>query len=81
MRPESTRVDYGPEINGVPEGERAVPAVVAGTVFLGDRIQVRLRLENGQEVKAQMPRAAGAFRTGDSVRVSWYAADEMRFDR
>ena len=80
VRPESTRVDYGPEGNGLPEGERAVPGVVAGIVFLGDRIQVRLRLENGEEVKAQMPRAAGMFRTGESVRVSWNAADEMRFE-
>jgi len=80
VRPEATRVDYRQEVNGLPEAERSVLAVVAGTVFLGDRIQVRLRLSSGEEVKAQMPRGAGAFRTGDSVRVSWRAADEMRFE-
>jgi spermidine/putrescine transport system ATP-binding protein len=80
VRPEASRVDYGPEVNGLPDAERSVPAVVAGTVFLGDRIQVRLRLSSGDEVKAQMPRAAGAFRIGDSVRVCWRADDEMRFE-
>jgi spermidine/putrescine transport system ATP-binding protein len=80
VRPEATHVDYGLEVNGPPEAERSVPAVVAGTVFLGDRIQVRLRLSSGEEVKAQMPRTAEAFRTGDAVRVSWHADDEMRFE-
>jgi len=79
VRPEATRVESSREVDCLPEGMRAVWAVVAGTVFLGDRIQVRLRLANGEEVKAQMPRAAGAFTTGDSVRVSWHAADEIHF--
>lgn len=80
VRPEATHVDHGPEVDGLPDGLRAVSGVVEGTVFLGDRIQVRLRLANGEEAKAQMPRAAGAFQIGDSVRLSWHAADEMRFD-
>jgi spermidine/putrescine transport system ATP-binding protein len=80
VRPEATRVDYGPEVYGLPDGVRWAPAVVAGTVFLGDRIQVRLGLASGEEVKAQMPRAGGIFRTGDSVRVSWHADDEMHFE-
>ena len=75
VRPEATRVELA-----IPQGPRSLPAVVTGTVFLGDRIQLRLRLANGEEVKAQMPRAAGTFRTGDSVRVSWHADDEMHFD-
>ena len=80
VRPEATRVDYDPEVDGLPEGLRSIPAIIAGTVFLGDRIQVRLRLSSGAEAVAQVPRAAGAFRTGDAVRVSWHAADEMHFD-
>jgi ABC-type Fe3+/spermidine/putrescine transport system ATPase subunit len=80
VRPEATRVDCGPQVNGAAEGVRSVPAVVDGTVFLGDRIQVRLRLSNGEEAVAQMPRVGATFRAGDSVRVSWHAEDEMRFD-
>jgi ABC-type Fe3+/spermidine/putrescine transport system ATPase subunit len=76
VRPEATRVDLGTAAEGV----RSVPAVVTGTVFLGDRIQVQLRLSSGEEAKAQVPRAAGPFRTGDSVHVSWHAVDEMLFD-
>ena len=80
VRPEVTHVDSGQEVDGLPEGIRSVSAVVTGTVFLGDRIQVRLCLANGEEAKAQMPRAVGAFQMGDSVRLSWHATDEMRFD-
>jgi spermidine/putrescine transport system ATP-binding protein len=80
VRPEATRVDCGPQVNGAAEGVRSLPAVVTGTVFLGDRVQVRARLASGGEAVAQVPRAAAALRTGDSVRVSWHAEDEMRFD-
>jgi ABC-type Fe3+/spermidine/putrescine transport system ATPase subunit len=80
VRPEATRVDCGPQVNGAAEGVRSLPAVVTGTVFLGDRVQVRARLASGEEAVAQVPRAAAALRTGDSVRVSWHAEDEMRFD-
>ena len=75
VRPEATRVEHA-----VSDGPRSLPAVVTGTVFLGDRIQVQLQLASGEEVKAQMPRAAATFRAGDSVRVSWHADDEMHFE-
>jgi len=76
VRPEATRVAHGPCADGA---VRFQPAVVTGTVFLGDRVQVRARLASGEEAVAQVPRAAAAFRTGDSVHVSWHADDEMRF--
>jgi ABC-type Fe3+/spermidine/putrescine transport system ATPase subunit len=75
VRPEATRVEQA-----VSEGPRSLPAVVTGSVFLGDRIQVRLQLASGEEVKTQMPRTAGVFRAGDSVRVCWEVADEMHFE-
>jgi spermidine/putrescine transport system ATP-binding protein len=80
VRPEATRIDHGVEVNGLPDGVRSVSAIVSGTVFLGDRIQVRLHLSGGEEAMAQVPRAAEPFQMGDSVRVSWHADDEMRFD-
>jgi len=75
VRPEATRVEHG-----APEGARSLAAIVTGTVFLGDRVQVRARLASGEEAVAQVPRAAATFRAGDPVRVSWHAEDELRFD-
>jgi spermidine/putrescine transport system ATP-binding protein len=79
VRPEATTMEHESE-RASPQGVRSMPAVVTGTAFLGDRIQIRARLAGGEEAVAQVPRAAATFRTGDSVRVSWHAADEIRFD-
>ncbi|PWU00208.1 MAG: polyamine ABC transporter ATP-binding protein [Terriglobia bacterium] len=75
VRPEATRVARVPDTNGA----RCRPAVITGTVFLGDCIQVRARLESGEETVTQVPRALGAFQAGDPVYVSWHQADEMTF--
>jgi len=75
VRPEAIRVarDAGP--NGA--GSR--PAVITGTVFLGDCIQVRARLSSGEETVAQVARGLGGFEIGDSVYISWSPSDEMKF--
>ncbi len=70
LRPEATRISR----DGAGE-----PATVAGCVFLGDCVQVIARLESGENAVAQIPRAAAEFQAGESVRVSWDPADEMRF--
>jgi len=75
VRPEATRVAREPESNG----DRSVPAVVTGAVFLGDRVQVLTRLQSGEEVVAQVPHVLGTFHVGDSVTVSWDPCDEMSF--
>lgn len=75
VRPEATRVAREAESNGA----RSVPALVTGAVFLGDRVQVLTRLQTGEEIMAQVPRALGAFQAGDAVNVSWDTCDEMRF--
>jgi ABC-type Fe3+/spermidine/putrescine transport system ATPase subunit len=75
VRPESTRVAREPE----PNGARSRSAIVTGTVFLGDCIQVVARLATGEQAMAQVPRAQGAFRIGDAVHISWNAQDEMKF--
>jgi hypothetical protein len=56
-----------------------VAGVVAASVFLGDSVEVFTRLESGEEVVAQVARGGAPFAAGQAVRVSWDAAEEMRF--
>jgi ABC-type Fe3+/spermidine/putrescine transport system ATPase subunit len=75
VRPESTRVARLPEENGA----RSVAGVVSGTVFLGDCVQVLVRLAGGEQAVAQVSRNCATFTAGESVHISWSPADEMRF--
>jgi ABC-type Fe3+/spermidine/putrescine transport system ATPase subunit len=75
VRPERTRVAIQPP----PDGARSRPAVVTGTVFLGDCIHVLTKLLSGEAAVAQVSRDEGRFRAGDTVHVSWDADDEMTF--
>jgi ABC-type Fe3+/spermidine/putrescine transport system ATPase subunit len=59
--------------------DRRVPGVVTGTVFLGDCVQVLVRLSSGEDAVAQLPRRAALFQPGDAVQFTWSAADEMTF--
>src|ERR1035438_9801933 len=59
--------------------DRAVPGVVTGSVFLGDCVQVMVRLHSGEDAVAQLPRRAALFQPGDAVQFCWSAADEMTF--
>jgi ABC-type Fe3+/spermidine/putrescine transport system ATPase subunit len=74
VRPEAMRIARSAE-----DGARSCPGVVAGSTFLGDCIQVMVRLAGGEEVVAQSARTGPALRPGDAVYVCWNAADEMRF--
>jgi ABC-type Fe3+/spermidine/putrescine transport system ATPase subunit len=75
VRPESTRlVNAG---GGGPE--RRAQGQVTGSVFLGDCVQVLVRLASGEDVVAQVPRAAAVYEAGALVEVCWDAADEMTF--
>jgi ABC-type Fe3+/spermidine/putrescine transport system ATPase subunit len=58
---------------------RAAPGVVTGSVFLGDCVQVTVRLHSGEDAMAQLPRRAAHFQPGDNVQFCWSAADEMTF--
>ena len=69
VRPESTQLTHA--------GGTGLPGTVTGSVFLGDCVQVLVRLETGEDAVAQVPRNGAGFRTGDSIRVSWDAADEI----
>ena len=53
-------------------------AIVTATVFLGDCVQVLLRLTTGEDAVAQLPRAAALFQAGERVHLSWNASDELR---
>jgi hypothetical protein len=53
--------------------------VVTGTVFLGDCVQVLVRLHTGEDTVAQLARGAATFQPGDAVHLAWCAADEMTF--
>ena len=75
VRPESTRVQRATaDADG-----RGVPAVVTGSTFLGDCLEIFVRLETGEDAVAQVGRAGNSFRPGEAVRVCWSAADEMSF--
>ena len=74
LRPEVTRIARGPL-----EGARGIPAVVTGSVFLGNCVQVLARLASGEQATAEVPRADGAFHAGEAVHICWNPADEMVF--
>jgi ABC-type Fe3+/spermidine/putrescine transport system ATPase subunit len=59
--------------------DRTAPGVVTGSVFLGDCVQVLVRLHSGEDAVAQLPRRDALFQPGDAVQFCWSAADEMTF--
>jgi hypothetical protein len=54
-------------------------ATVVRSVFLGNCVQVQVRLADGAGVVAEAPRSEEAFLTGESIYVCWRRADEMLF--
>ncbi len=77
VRPEATRISRA----APPEDSRATPAIIAGSVFLGNCFHVEARLASGVSVVAEVPRPDGSFDRGESVQVWWRARDEMSFPR
>jgi ABC-type Fe3+/spermidine/putrescine transport system ATPase subunit len=71
IRPESTRISRSAagEVRG---------GQVLRSVFLGNLIQVWVRLDSGEEAHAETPRDGVAFGEGDRVFLSWERKDEMR---
>jgi ABC-type Fe3+/spermidine/putrescine transport system ATPase subunit len=76
LRPEATRVGRPGERNG----SCWRPAVVTGSVFLGNCVHVLVRLESGEDTVAEVPRELAQFRNGDAVEICWHPHDEMRFE-
>ena len=75
IRPEAVRLLAPGEITP----DRCAGGVVTGSVFLGDCVQVLVRLNSGEDTVAQVPRRAALFQPGDDVQFTWSAADEMNF--
>jgi spermidine/putrescine transport system ATP-binding protein len=76
VRPESTRICRP----GTRNGACWRPAVVTGSVFLGNCVQVIARLESREETVAEVPRDAGPFQNGEAVEICWHPHDEMKFE-
>lgn len=74
IRPEATRIAPTAE----PGNTRTSPATVTDSVFLGDRVHVRVRLASGEEAVAQVNRSS-IFQPGQTVHICWNPADEMVF--
>jgi ABC-type Fe3+/spermidine/putrescine transport system ATPase subunit len=65
--------------SSAPETHRQAAGLVTGSVFLGDRVEVLVKLETGEEVTAQVSRNSAVHRQGDAVRIHWDPSEEIRF--
>ena len=74
IRPEVTRIAE----NNEDRRERTVAATVIESVFLGDRVQVLVKLASGEQAIAQLNRGSTTFQPGQTVAICWNAADEMK---
>jgi ABC-type Fe3+/spermidine/putrescine transport system ATPase subunit len=74
VRPEVTYAD-----RERPSGNGARRAIVESTLFLGNRLHVHVRCENGDCAVAEVARGRD-FEDGESVWLWWNSADEMRFE-
>jgi spermidine/putrescine transport system ATP-binding protein len=75
IRPEALRVSRSAPENG----RLSRPATVLRSVFMGNCVQVQLRLSSGAEAMSETPRSAEAFQPGESVYACWSHSDEMAF--
>jgi ABC-type Fe3+/spermidine/putrescine transport system ATPase subunit len=73
IRPESTRI-----ARTSPDGIPSRSARVTRSVFLGNVIQVHVRLDTGEEAHAEIPRTTDPFHEGEAVFMHWREQDEMR---
>jgi spermidine/putrescine transport system ATP-binding protein len=71
LRPEALRLS-----RQAADGSRR--AIVTGKTFLGPMVYVEARLESGETCSAQALNGAAGFQAGETVHVSWDAADEVR---
>jgi len=73
VRPESTRISRSAasEWRG---------GQVTRSVFLGNLIQVWVRLDSGEEAHAEIPRDGETFGVGERVFLGWDQNDEMRLE-
>jgi len=75
VRPEATRVARADQACA----EAGAAGTVTGSVFLGDHLDVAIRLDDGATVTAHVPRNGARFEAGDAVHVCWDRAEEIVF--
>jgi ABC-type Fe3+/spermidine/putrescine transport system ATPase subunit len=73
VRPEAVRIARAPDHN-----KKSVRAVVESTTFLGAVTLVTARIGEGSTAAVQLPRSGEVYRAGETVYLSWDAADELR---
>jgi spermidine/putrescine transport system ATP-binding protein len=73
IRPEALKLSRDEPSNG----ERSRAATVVRCVFLGNCLQVHLRLADGQEAIAELSRSDEVYRASDEVYAWWRDCDEM----
>jgi len=74
LRPEALRL-----ARVAPATDSCRAATVLRSVFLGNCLQVHVRLATGGEAIAEVERSEEGFRPGDAVYAFWRSADEMVF--
>jgi spermidine/putrescine transport system ATP-binding protein len=75
VRPEALRLARLSPSNGQPSR----PATVLRSVFLGNCLQVQLRLADGAGAVAEVQRSEDMFQAGEAVYACWNRSDEMVF--
>jgi ABC-type Fe3+/spermidine/putrescine transport system ATPase subunit len=73
IRPENTRLARAAPNHGA----RSRTALIETSTFLGNCFHIHARLDSGEVVVAEVPRADNSYRAGDAVHVWWNAADEL----
>jgi spermidine/putrescine transport system ATP-binding protein len=74
IRPEALRISR--------DGKECRSAArVEQSLFLGNMVQVMLKLESGETATAELAGVQTDFQPGEQVRVNWSSADEMRFSQ
>jgi ABC-type Fe3+/spermidine/putrescine transport system ATPase subunit len=74
VRPESLRISR----TEPPAAFRQVKGRVAQSVFLGNLLQLHLKLESGEDVCAEVARDGDVFHEGENVYIHWLETDELR---
>jgi ABC-type Fe3+/spermidine/putrescine transport system ATPase subunit len=75
IRPECTRITQ----RTLQASPRQIPGLVTGSVFLGECLEIHVRLESGEDVVARVPLSDAGFNAGDAVHICWDASQEMTF--
>jgi spermidine/putrescine transport system ATP-binding protein len=80
VRPEATQIRRSSERrNSVERQTNDVSGSVERTTFLGDCVQVLVRLSSGSQAVAQFHASNSSFECGETVYLYWDSQDEMRF--